>query len=407
MIEKDKAKKGIVRLLKSYMEQQPACVDLETDDWKRVIHYADIHAIGGIIASAVKMLPEDQQPEEELKKYLRNELALTVSGSVSQELAMDDVTAVLNERGIKHVLIKGFVLRDIYPIRELRSMGDIDFLIDRKQRQACHQAMLDIGFACTLDRGFVWCYQRANVILEIHTNLMAGDPVNDVDFEQYYENIWDRTEVISGCTCRLRTEDHLIYLIAHAAKHFRSAGYGIRGVMDCAVVIRHFGEALDWERVWSQLELLKLDRFAAALFLLCEQWFGTALPGRNRGTHITEESFRLFVDIIFEGGVYGYFGRNLEQIQIRNQMTEGVENNPAIAKMKTGFKALFPGMRYMRMYMSSLEKYPFLLPAAWVVRWYQAVFKRGHRNLERVKNFTAPDEGMAEEYKMMKNLGLL
>ena len=73
--------------------------------------------------------------------------------------------------------------------------------------------------------------------------------------------------------------------------------------MDCAVVIRHFGEALDWERVWSQLELLKLDRFAAALFLLCEQWFGTALPGRNRGTHITEESFRLFVDIIFEGGV--------------------------------------------------------------------------------------------------------
>ena len=88
-------------------------------------------------------------------------------------------------------------------------------------------------------------------------------------------------------------------------------------------------------------------------------------------------------------------------------MTEGVENNPAIAKMKTGFKALFPGMRYMRMYMSSLEKYPFLLPAAWVVRWYQAVFKRGHRNLERVKNFTAPDEGMAEEYKMMKNLGLL
>ena len=73
MIEKDKAKKGIVRLLKSYMEQQPACVDLETDDWKSVIHYADIHAIGGIIASAVKMLPKDQQPEEELKKYLRNE----------------------------------------------------------------------------------------------------------------------------------------------------------------------------------------------------------------------------------------------------------------------------------------------------------------------------------------------
>ena len=107
MIEKDKAKKGIVRLLKSYMEQQPACVDLETDDWKSVIHYADIHAIGGIIASAVKMLPEDQQPEEELKKYLRNELALTVSGSVSQELAMDDVTAVLNERGTKHVLLKG------------------------------------------------------------------------------------------------------------------------------------------------------------------------------------------------------------------------------------------------------------------------------------------------------------
>lgn len=286
-------------------------MDLETDDWKRVIHYADIHAVGGIIANAVMMLPEDQQPEAELRKYLRNEMALTVSGRVSQEWAMADVTAVLNERGIKHVLIKGFVLRDIYPIRELRSMGDVDFVIVQEQRQACHQAMLDIGFECTLDRGFVWCYQRTNVILEIHTNLMAGDPVNDVDFEQYYDNIWDRTEVINGCTCRLRKEEHLIYLIAHAAKHFRSAGYGIRGIMDCAVVIRHFGESLDWERVWSQLELLKLDQFAAALFLLCEQWFGIALPAGNRRIHITEEAFRLFVDIIFEGGVYGYFGRCL------------------------------------------------------------------------------------------------
>lgn len=44
-------------------------------------------------------------------------------------MRMVQVIECLNQKKIFHVLMKGWVLKRYYPILELRTMGDIDFLI--------------------------------------------------------------------------------------------------------------------------------------------------------------------------------------------------------------------------------------------------------------------------------------
>lgn len=112
-------------------------------------------------------------------------------------------------------------------------------------------------------------------------------------------------------------------------------------------------------------------------------------------------------EIIFAGGVYGYCGRNMEASQVRNQL-EGAQNSELkMLKWKAVIKMVFPNRHYMRMYMKSVEKYSLLLPVAWVIRWYQAIFRRGFKNTNRMKQLFLVDEEVREEYALLKELELL
>ena len=65
-------------------------------------------------------------------------------------------------------------------------MGDIDFLIREEDRQRTHEALLQLGFLCTSDTGFVWCYEKGNTLLEVHSRIVSQKVGRGADTEQYY-----------------------------------------------------------------------------------------------------------------------------------------------------------------------------------------------------------------------------
>lgn len=404
----EKVKKDLIALLKMHLDQTRGSVHAEEKEWEQICDYAGKNAVGGMLYNAIGFLEEKNKPGLAVQRLLRQQMLLTVTVSVSQETAMEEVKEKLNACGIWHVLFKGYLLKQLYPVPELRTMGDIDFLIREEQRQACHEAILELGFSCTTQKGCVWCYSRGNVFLEVHTNLMAGEPWNGVDYETYYKGIFAHVETIDRFTCRLKPEYHFVFLVNHAAKHLRHAGFGIRGgVLDFVVFLRACGDTLDWREVWEQLETLRLTRYAQVILELCRRWFDVEVDTKT-GCVLSEEEWQLFVRVMFEGGVYGYIGRNREQVQIRNQMDEKDREKVKAARFRVALRSVFPGVRYMRMYLPAVERHVWLLPAAWIVRWFEAVFFRGRRNLKRIRLFMeTPGQEMTEEYQLLKKLGLL
>ena len=398
---------AVIQLLQIYMGMDD-CADTfpKQVDWAEVYELAVKHNIGGILYTAIRKLPEQECVPKDIQKDLQVHFYASVSRSKEQDMRMVQVMECLNQKKIFHVLMKGWVLKRYYPIPELRTMGDVDFLIREEDRQRTHEALLQLGFLCTSDKGFVWCYEKGNTILEVHSRIVSQKVGRGVDTEQYYLDAISHTEKVRGeyTLCFIK-EYHLVYLFVHAAKHFQYAGYGLRGQLDFALFIEKYGNELDWDYIWQELEKLGLSAFARATLTLCKEWFGTKIDFLP--VQMEAENYEKMKEIIFAGGVYGYCGRNMEASQVRDQLEGAEKSDLKTLKWKAMIKMIFPDRQCMRMYLKNVEKHPSLLLAAWVIRWYQAIFKRGSRNTQRMKQFLSVDEGVREEYTLLKELDLL
>ena len=145
---------------------------------------------------------------------------------------------------------------------------------------------------------------------------------------------------------------------------------------------------MNWDYIWQELEKLGLSAFARATLTLCKEWFGTKIDFLPM--QMETENYEKMKEIIFAGGVYGYCGRNMEASQVRDQLEGAEKSDLKTLKWKAMIKMIFPDRQYMRMYLKNVE-----------------IFKRGSRNTQRMKQFLSVDEGVREEYTLLKELDLL
>lgn len=229
---------AVIQLLQIYMGMDD-CVDTfpKQVDWAEVYELAVKHNIGRILYTAIRKLPEQECVPKDIQKDLQVHFYASVSRSKEQDMRMVQVMECLNQKKIFHVLMKGWVLKRYYPIPELRTMGDIDFLIREEDRQRTHEALLQLGFLCTSDTGFVWCYEKGNTFLEVHSRIVFQKVGRGADTEQYYLDAVSHTEKVRGeyTLCFIK-EYHLVYLFVHAAKHFQYAGYGLLRTVGFCIV---------------------------------------------------------------------------------------------------------------------------------------------------------------------------
>ena len=57
----------------------------------------------------------------------------------------------LSENKIEHMPVKGYYIRELYPVKELRGFGDIDILIHEKDRKRCDSLMKSLGYTVKND----------------------------------------------------------------------------------------------------------------------------------------------------------------------------------------------------------------------------------------------------------------
>lgn len=173
---------AIVQLLQSHMGKKIVTFPQQVD-WKAVYELALKHNIAGMLYIVVRKFSENQKPEGIVLKKLQTHFYGVISHSVEQDNEMNQVLEKLRQNKIVHVLMKGYVLKQCYPVPELRTMGDIDFLIKEEDRYQTHEVLLNLGFICTLEKGFVWCYQKGNTILEVHSRIIAQKVGRGTDTE--------------------------------------------------------------------------------------------------------------------------------------------------------------------------------------------------------------------------------
>ena len=111
-------------------------------DWDTLLPLAKRHRVEALLYHVVKNM--DNVPAE-TKASLRNEWRRMLARDARQEHTSHIIEKALTAEHIPYAPLKGLLLKEDYPSRELRHMSDLDYYIRPTDRDRIHTAMEKLG----------------------------------------------------------------------------------------------------------------------------------------------------------------------------------------------------------------------------------------------------------------------
>ena len=307
--------------------------------------------------------------DETLRAQLGRQLRQTLFLHNQRYCAFESLSEALSGAGIDHLPVKGWYLRHLYEVPELRTFGDIDILIRREDRSRVHELMLVQGFTVQTDWEPTYTYRRGAELYELHTNLMDASLDDRSDLPAYFADAWIHAAPVRG-RCHAPEETfHFLYTLCHLAKHLYAGGAGLRMYLDAALFIHRRGNELDWAAVRREMEELKLGRFLDTVLSCCESWFAVTAPCDFERVEAAEELLSYTLDADLFGKL-----RDKSVVQSRNRRENADDDGRASAVRRI----LFPPYKALVKRYTYIEGRKWLIPVALV-----------HRAAVNVKNLTA------------------
>ena len=307
--------------------------------------------------------------DETLRAQLGRQLRQTIFLHTQRYGAFESLSAALSGAGIDHLPVKGWYLRHLYEVPELRTFGDIDILIRREDREKAHQLMVDQGFAVKTDWEPTYTYQRGAELYELHTNLMDASLDDRSDLPAYFADAWSHAAPVQGRCYAPEETFHFLYTLCHLAKHLYTGGAGMRMYLDAALFIHRRGENLDWTAIRREMESLKLGRFLDTVLTCCESWFSVTAPCDFDRIDAAQELLTYTLDADLFGKL-----RDKSVVQSRNRR----ESAGSDGRLSAVRRILFPPYEALVKRYTYIEGKKWLIPAALV-----------HRAAVNLQNLTA------------------
>jgi|GEM_PF-235271 len=383
-------------------------------NWAEIVHMGKIHSTSGIIGYVLKQSPKEQLPQNDEVKRLLQSYNTTILHFAGRGISTERLLQKYADAKIPCVPMKGFIVREFYPVKELRTFGDVDLLIRPDDRQKSHAFMLGNGYTCThpLNMSFlknddVWTYksQSGNEIYEVHTGLISNNFNGNSQYTNYVQTAWEHAVCLpeSG-QYRFSPEFHFIYVLLHLAKHFAGSGAGVRMFMDIALIVKNHND-IDWEIIKSEIHRLKLDEFLKMVFVLCDYWFDVPPPFEIHGEidiGLRDE----LSEYILSGGTFGFLNEDVTTRKLKQVQDSSGEAADWRIKLRSVKRVAFPPVSLMKNQYPVLKKSPVLLPVFWSVRWADLFLNRRKEGSQLLKGLLSKEAISQKPLRMLMAMGL-
>ena len=365
-------------------------------DWTLMSSIARSHQVEGIVYYQCKdFIPAVVRPEFE-KPFLAS-----IFYFKNKESSLQEVTGLFDNNGILSFPIKGLGVANCYPIPALRTMGDIDLVVHREDKEKAGELLESIGFQSSVKApDYDWSYYKKQMHYELHHQLLYDEGVNIAVQVVFFNNCWQYVE--NGT---IDWSFHFLFLLAHLRKHLMNSGAGFRMFMDLAAVIQS-KPCLDWNWIEDKLNYLGMRKFSQICFFLIDSWFGVRVPVHCEPQdqlivdHVTEK--------IFTNGIFGFNDVNNKQnVAINKVLKHGKARKLSRAQM--AIRYLFPKYIHMRYipYYSFIEGRPWLTPVAWFYRVIRTISGKENGIKHFMKDISIPDEELDLREKELRLWGLI
>lgn len=391
-----------IKIMRSFVADEPPALDggsVAAGDAAELIRCAARQNLLPVLAYVNKKwkLFSDASVTAQLDNILYGAIA----GNLNRCVDFEALSDIFTEHGIAHMPVKGYYLRGLYPLAELRAFGDIDILIRPSDRQKVHRLMLSLGYTVGHDWEPTYSYRKGSEYYEIHTNLMDGDLDGRSDLRAYFGEAW--AHAVPDAGMRFMTEDdfHFTYTVCHLAKHLYGGGAGIRMYLDVAFYILRRGDWLDLAHIRAEFERLRLDGFFFTVMNAVREWFGVdapcPLPEPDR------EALGELLDYTLSADLFGHTrDRSVVRLREGGKSRKGVKSTGIGVFIGTVFP---PAARIESRYTFLIGRH-WLLPVAWVVRIF-ANIRLIPTRIAEMRRVSRTGAAAVDEYDgFMKRIGL-
>ena len=350
--------------------------DVAPEQMAQLMELAQEHHVLPMVFEAVYAYPATTAMDGVLFMQCKRN---TVQSVMNQTMKTEEFLALnrhLREKGVKPLVVKGIICRNLYPRPDYRFSGDEDVLCGEHQFKECHRAMIEFGMepcAPSLDSYEVpYRKEDSALYIELHKSLFPRNSDIFGDCNRFFDNSFDRLveiDIQGEPVATLCHTDHMLYLILHAFKHFLHSGFGIRQVCDMVLFANTCGQQIDWGYVLRKCQGIRAEKFAAALFAIGEKYLGfspekACYPYSWQQIEVDGEA--LLEDLLY-GGIYGSSDRS--RVHSSNMTLNAVSADKKGKKSKGNLlKTVFPPAKNLEGRYLYLRRAPILLPIAWASR---------------------------------------
>ena len=353
-------------------------------NWAELIEECRQHQILSLVYSGIS--------KESLKNIDNNILEQwkkeTFMSGVYQINHIKQISSVLNifdANNIPVIVLKGLVVRDLYPKSELRTMGDADILVHEKDLDKVSSILTGLGYVEYNRNEFHIEFCKGNSYIEVHWTL-ANENIFD-EIVEFKNELWERAvEVNIGDSKALSMcdEDLLLYLCIHMAKHFIDGGFGIRPVCDVMLVVEERGKFINWNSFIIKAKRIKIDKFIMSIFAICNKLFSMSIPNELQKYKVREDKYiNLIIEAIFESYVHG----SRDKVTAVSKYLGYKSYSKKFSSIAIFRHLYFPPIEKLSERYRYAKKYKLLLPVAWIHRFVNTIFRKDYSLSDKVKLF--------------------
>ncbi len=252
--------------------------------------------------------PKSEILKSEKCGYIRKKLSCALADNTKIDFEHVRICDTTKKAGIPCIILKGFASALYYPDPLMRSMGDVDFLVDTDNFEEAHRVLAENGYEST---------DKSHDVHDVYVGKMcrcemhfqpSGIPESKagVKVRKYLSGLLENSEKVQtelGEIAVPSTFHHGLIILLHMCYHLTGDGLGLRHLCDRAVFLNSVGEEKFLELVEKAFNDIGLWEFAKIMTLISCEYLG--LPGMEWAKDADKKlADYILIDIII-GGNFG------------------------------------------------------------------------------------------------------
>lgn len=304
--------------------------------------------------------------------------------------AQSELCDILNKKGIKHSILKGCASAIYYKDPTLRSMGDIDFIVNSDDYIITKNLLHNNGYIEIKDDGRHTSYKKDGFEFEVHKHFSLDNDIEDYVIEGLNNPVIAK---IDGCEFYMLPQlANGVVLLDHIRRHLKYA-LGFRQVIDWMMFVNSYLDDSVWNNQFVNVAKEKgMETLAKTVTRMCQIYLGLS-ESITWCYDADESNCNLLMKCIMFSGNFGCKNGKGNKIEL-----------VSVSMQKIGLLRWLQqaGEHNWKYY----HRYRWLRPFCWIYqifRYIKQAFIAKRKSNEIVDDFVRSKD----RYKLLKNMGIV